>query len=64
MTILNPYVSVDSYATLYRFQRDWARNHLRRGDLSFMLQDAIMKIISERDPEYLKKFDKKFPKSL
>lgn len=59
MTFLKPNDSVESYATIYRYQRDWVKNHLRRGDLSFMLQDAIMKIISERDPEYLKKFNKK-----
>lgn len=58
MTFLKPDDSVPTYSTCFRWQRDWAKNHLRKGDLSFLLQDGLNKIIKEKDPAYFAKYNK------
>lgn len=58
MTFLKPNDSVPSNISLYRWQRDWIRNH-HAINLSGLVQEMIIKLIEERDPEYLKKINNK-----
>ena len=58
MTFLKPSDSVPSNISMYRWQREWIRDH-HAINLSGFVQELVIKLIEERDPEYLKKYLKK-----